>query len=42
MKVWQVVAGIGLAVGIGAAVLAGLYPALRMARLRPAHVLRDE
>ena len=31
-----------LAVGIGAAVLAGLYPALRMARLRPAHVLRDE
>ena len=31
-----------LAVGIAAAVLAGIYPALRMARLRPAHVLRDE
>jgi putative ABC transport system permease protein len=31
-----------LAVGIGAAVLAGLYPALRTARLRPARVLRDE
>ena len=30
------------AVGIAAAVLAGVYPALRMARLRPAHVLRDE
>ncbi|MGH7447407.1 MAG: ABC transporter permease, partial [Longimicrobiales bacterium] len=31
-----------LAVGIGAAVLAGIYPSLRMARLRPAQVLRDE
>lgn len=31
-----------LAIGIAAAVLAGIYPALRMARLRPAQVLRDE
>jgi putative ABC transport system permease protein len=31
-----------LAVGIAAAVLAGIYPALRMARLPPAQVLRDE
>jgi putative ABC transport system permease protein len=31
-----------LAVGVGAALLAGLYPAWRMARLRPADVLRDE
>ncbi|HUF52141.1 MAG TPA: FtsX-like permease family protein, partial [Longimicrobiales bacterium] len=30
------------AIGIGAALLAGVYPALRMARLRPAQVLRDE
>ncbi|MBR9990678.1 MAG: ABC transporter permease [Gemmatimonadetes bacterium] len=31
-----------LAVGIAAAVLAGLYPALRMARVRPAQVMRGE
>jgi putative ABC transport system permease protein len=31
-----------LAVGVAAAMLAGIYPALRMARLRPAQVLRDE
>jgi putative ABC transport system permease protein len=31
-----------LAVGVGAALLAGVYPALRMARLRPAAVLKDE
>ena len=31
-----------LAVGVAAAVLAGVYPAIRMARLRPAQVLRDE
>ncbi|HEX2167930.1 MAG TPA: ABC transporter permease [Longimicrobiales bacterium] len=31
-----------LGVGIAAAVLAGIYPALRMARLRPARALRDE
>jgi putative ABC transport system permease protein len=30
------------AVGVAAAVLAGIYPAVRMARLRPAQVLRDE
>jgi putative ABC transport system permease protein len=32
----------GLAVGVGAALLAGVYPAWRMARLRPADALRDE
>ncbi|HEX6307052.1 MAG TPA: FtsX-like permease family protein [Longimicrobiales bacterium] len=31
-----------LAAGVGAAVLAGLYPALRMSRLRPAQALREE
>jgi putative ABC transport system permease protein len=31
-----------LAVGVGAALLAGVYPALRMARLRPAAVLKEE
>jgi putative ABC transport system permease protein len=30
------------AIGIAAALLAGLYPALRMSRLRPAQALRDE
>jgi putative ABC transport system permease protein len=31
-----------LAVGVGAAILAGIYPAWRMARLRPADALREE
>ncbi|HEX6135425.1 MAG TPA: FtsX-like permease family protein [Longimicrobiales bacterium] len=31
-----------LAAGVGAALLAGIYPALRMARLRPAQALREE
>jgi putative ABC transport system permease protein len=31
-----------LAVGVGAALLAGIYPAWRMARLRPADAMREE
>jgi putative ABC transport system permease protein len=31
-----------LAVGVGAALLAGIYPAWRMARLRPAEAMREE
>jgi putative ABC transport system permease protein len=34
--------GIALALALGASLLAGLYPAYRMARVSPAEALRDE